>query len=319
MHLLNIRLRPCPPPLDKFHCFHGGKCVVEFEGQRIMNNSIFCRCVHNFHGDRCQLSFDPHVFGYSQTNNGVEGGASSVIAVLLILMIVVFIWCLALHWRLIDRVMTSENEGAVPTEEIKNLVKEPDEATNGFYFQQTMYRIRDPRKSVPFYTSVLGMRLLKQLDFPEAKFSLFFVGYKKSDEIPADETEQKKFALSTHSTIELTHNWECDPNFAGYHNGNSDPRGFGHIGIAVPDVYAACARFEQMGVKFVKKPDDGRMKGLAFILDPDGYWIEIFNPNSVLIDLVVPSENGCAIPVEEERQWQRTHMEMKMWRKNRST
>uniref|UniRef100_A0A183CP68 Lactoylglutathione lyase n=1 Tax=Globodera pallida TaxID=36090 RepID=A0A183CP68_GLOPA len=177
--------------------------------------------------------------------------------------------------------MTSENEGAVPAEEIKNLIKEPDEATNGFYFQQTMYRIRDPRKSVPFYTNVLGMRLLKQLDFPEAKFSLFFMGYKKSDEIPADETEQKKFALSTHSTIELTHNWECDPNFAGYHNGNSDPRGFGHIGIAVPDVYAACARFEQMGVKFIKKPNDGRMKGLAFISDPDGYWIEIFNPNSV--------------------------------------
>ena len=24
-----------------------------------------------------------------------------------------------------------------------------------------------------------------------------------------------------------------------------------------------------------KKPDDGRMKGLAFALDPDGYWVEI--------------------------------------------
>merc|ERR1711879_26789 len=29
------------------------------------------------------------------------------------------------------------------------------------------------------------------------------------------------------------------------------------------------------GVKFQKKPDDGRMKGLAFALDLDGYWIEI--------------------------------------------
>jgi lactoylglutathione lyase len=33
----------------------------------------------------------------------------------------------------------------------------------------------------------------------------------------------------------------------------------------VPDVEAACARFEQEGVRFVKKPNDGRMKGLAFI------------------------------------------------------
>lgn len=32
----------------------------------------------------------------------------------------------------------------------------------------------------------------------------------------------------------------------------------GHIGIAVPDVYKACKRFEELGVKFVKKPDDGK-------------------------------------------------------------
>lgn len=29
------------------------------------------------------------------------------------------------------------------------------------------------------------------------------------------------------------------------------------------------------GVAFKKKPDEGRMKGLAFALDPDGYWLEI--------------------------------------------
>ncbi len=47
----------------------------------------------------------------------------------------------------------------------------------------------------------------------------------------------------------------------------------------MPDVYAACERFEKLGVEFVKKPDDGKMKGLAFIKDPDGYWIEILQPD----------------------------------------
>ena len=45
----------------------------------------------------------------------------------------------------------------------------------------------------------------------------------------------------------------------------------------MPDVYEACERFESLGVDFQKKPDDGNMKGLAFIKDPDGYWIEILS------------------------------------------
>jgi catechol 2,3-dioxygenase-like lactoylglutathione lyase family enzyme len=53
--------------------------------------------------------------------------------------------------------------------------------------------------------------------------------------------------------------------------------GFGHIAMMTPDVYASCDQLEAQGVKFQKKPDEGRMKGLAFALDPDGYWIEIIS------------------------------------------
>ncbi|KAF4371505.1 hypothetical protein G4B88_008220 [Cannabis sativa] len=139
----------------------------------------------------------------------------------------------------------------------------PDEATKGYIMQQTMFRIKDPKLSLDFYSRVLGMSLLKRLDFPEMKFSLYFLGYE--------------------ATIELTHNWgtESDPEFKGYHNGNSDPRGFGHIGITVDDTYKACERFENLGVEFVKRPDDGKMKGIAFIKDPDGYWIEIFDLKTI--------------------------------------
>lgn len=59
-------------------------------------------------------------------------------------------------------------------------------------------------------------------------------------------------------------------------NGNVEPfRGFGHLAVMTPDVYQVCAELEENGVRFQKRPDEGRMKGIAFALDPDGYWIEI--------------------------------------------
>lgn len=80
-------------------------------------------------------------------------------------------------------------------------------------------------------------------------------------------------------TLELTHNYgsETDPNFK-VNNGNEEPhRGFGHIAVMCNDVYAECARLEENGCSFRKKPDEGNMKGLAFVYDPDGYWIEVIS------------------------------------------
>merc|ERR1711936_838243 len=146
-------------------------------------------------------------------------------------------------------------------EEVKNAIKSPDESTSDFIFQQTMFRIKDPKASLAFYTGVLGMRLLKKLDFPEMEFSLYFLGFVPATEIPTDEKERTRWCFSQPATLELTHNWgtEGEEGPTPYHNGNADPRGFGHIGIMVPDVDKACERFQKLGVEFVKKPNDGKM------------------------------------------------------------
>ncbi|KAG0497984.1 hypothetical protein HPP92_002675 [Vanilla planifolia] len=158
-----------------------------------------------------------------------------------------------------------------------------DDATKEYFLQQTMLRVKDPSVSLDFYSRVLGMSLLKRLDFSEMKFSLYFLGYENTFSAPDDPKQRTVWTFGQKATLELTHNWgtENDPDFKGYHNGNSEPRGFGHIGITVDDVYKACERFERLGVEFVKKPDDGKMKGIAFIKDPDGYWIEIFDLKTI--------------------------------------
>ncbi|HUG03416.1 MAG TPA: lactoylglutathione lyase [Steroidobacteraceae bacterium] len=163
--------------------------------------------------------------------------------------------------------------------QLKELQSQPDPATSRYLFNQTMLRVRDPASSVAFYSDVLGMQLLKRFDFPEMKFSLYFMAYLRAEDgpVPDAPVERAAYTFRQKATLELTHNWgtEFDPAFGGYHDGNREPRGFGHIGITVPDVHAACERFARLGVEFVKRPDDGKMKGLAFIKDPDGYWIEI--------------------------------------------
>ena len=73
--------------------------------------------------------------------------------------------------------------------------------------------------------------------------------------------------------LELTHNHgtESDSKFRGYASGNTEPgRGFGHIAITVDNIEVACARFEKLGVPFKKRLTEGKMKNIAFLLDPDG-------------------------------------------------
>lgn len=172
---------------------------------------------------------------------------------------------------------------ALSDADVASSLAEPDPSTKDFIFQQTMLRVKDPKASLDFYTRVMGMRLLKKLHFHEMKFSLYFLGFVDAASIPSDEDERTKWLCAQKATLELTHNWGSESDDAvKYHDGNSEPKGFGHIGFVVPDVDKACERFEKMEVKFVKKPNNGKVKGIAFVQDPDGYWIELLNGENLL-------------------------------------
>ena len=118
----------------------------------------------------------------------------------------------------------------------------------------TMLRVGNLERSLAFYTEVLGMRQLRRQDYPDGRFTLAFVGY-------GEESEG--------AVIELTFNWDT----ASYDLGN----GFGHIALAVPDAYAACAEIKNRGGKVTREA--GPMKHgttvIAFVEDPDGYKIEL--------------------------------------------
>ncbi len=154
------------------------------------------------------------------------------------------------------------------------------DATRGFVFNHSMLRVKNPQVALDFYTRVMGMRVLRKLDFPEMKFSLYFLHCSvEGEDAPEDTGERTAWTFSQRGILELTHNWgtENDPDFK-YHDGNAQPQGFGHICFSVPDLDAAIAWFDENQVTFVKRADQGKMKDVAFIKDPDGYWIEIVEP-----------------------------------------
>lgn len=118
----------------------------------------------------------------------------------------------------------------------------------------TMLRVGNLAKSLQFYCEVLGMKLLRQKDYPGGRFTLAFVGY-------GDEAD--------HTVLELTHNWDTDH----YTLGDA----YGHIAIGVDDIYATCERIKAQGGNVVREP--GPMKHgstvIAFVEDPDGYKVEL--------------------------------------------
>ena len=118
----------------------------------------------------------------------------------------------------------------------------------------TMLRVGDLQRSIDFYTNVMGMKLLRQRDNPEFKYSLAFIGFESNPE---------------QAELELTYNYGVDH----YDLGSA----YGHIAVQVPDAKAACDRIREAGGKVTR--DAGPVKGgatvIAFVEDPDGYKIEL--------------------------------------------
>jgi len=118
----------------------------------------------------------------------------------------------------------------------------------------TMLRVGDLQSSIDFYTRVLGMRVLRQSENAEYKYTLAFVGY----------TEESEGAV-----IELTYNWGTEK----YDLGNA----YGHIALGVDDVAATCERIRSAGGNVTREagPVKGGSTIIAFVEDPDGYKIEL--------------------------------------------
>jgi len=129
-------------------------------------------------------------------------------------------------------------------------------------FLHAMIRTNCPQKTIEFYTKGLGLKMIREKQVPQGRFTLYFLG----------ESEQGPM-------IELTHNWDE----RDYSNGDQ----FGHLAFAVDNIYQLCQHLMDLGVTINRPPRDGHM---AFVKDPNGISIELLQKGDNLAP-AAPWEN----------------------------
>lgn len=143
----------------------------------------------------------------------------------------------------------------------------------------TMVRVKDPVRSLEFYRGVLGMKLFSKREFPDAQFTLYFVGYDHTEGY-TEGKEQSVEQASRQSIIELTHNWgtENDSSFKGYYvfggtNHNDDSVvGFDHFSVSCKDSGKFLKELTSRQVIFLHRDIEA---ATATVTDPDGWRVGI--------------------------------------------
>ena len=146
-------------------------------------------------------------------------------------------------------------------------------------------RVKDPKASVPFFERFFLMRVVcvhtigditryymacrAQLDAEGVSDMLFD---------PRSEDAFTILKTLRVPTIELQHhkgteNYETK---YPYHSGNSAPVGFAHLGFMVEDVDELVKAALEAGIYIIKNRGEGAFPQVAWLMDPDGYWIEIY-------------------------------------------
>lgn len=142
-------------------------------------------------------------------------------------------------------------------------------------FLHAMVRVADIDAAVKFYGDGLGLRELLRYENEAGRFTLVFLASPDDIERAGGIPENTSPTAMDIPMVELTYNWDPE-DYAGGRN-------FGHLAYRVGDIYAACERFQKLGVTINRPPRDGRM---AFVRSPDGISVELLQKGKPL----APSE-----------------------------
>jgi lactoylglutathione lyase len=127
-----------------------------------------------------------------------------------------------------------------------------------FRIRHTMLPVSDLDRTMDFYTRLLGMDIMRLREPPGQRVG--YLGYGSEDDGPAFELIQ-----------------------SGPAGAGQVPSWAGHFALYVSDLYKLCETLKKEGVRFTREPEPNRPGSpdlVAYILDPDGYTIELTERHS---------------------------------------
>ena len=117
-----------------------------------------------------------------------------------------------------------------------------------FTFAHNNFNVKDLNKSLKFYEEALGLKEVRRKEAADGSFILVYLGDGES-----------------RHQLELT--WRRDWEKDSYNLGDNEF----HLAFETEDMDAALKKHKEMDCVCFENP----AMGIYFIVDPDGYWLEI--------------------------------------------
>lgn len=140
-----------------------------------------------------------------------------------------------------------------------------------FVFGYTAIRVRDLDRSVAFYRGILGMRLRARFPFPETRGEAAYLT-----------------TIGSNHLLEVNSYAEDSPVAGPYREGEE----LDHLAFEVEDLDAALDHLGRQGHPRVLGPIESRAARWAYVRDPDGIFVEVYERKGARTNARHPARRG---------------------------
>lgn len=142
---------------------------------------------------------------------------------------------------------------------------------------RVMLLVRCATASLRFYREVCGMVLLEQEE-TEGCTTYYLSGTRANSVVVPGSDQTRTRLWNEGPVLALKHIHGTENSKVQVYSApqlSIHSRGYGHVALLVDDVLKSCNQMSSSGVRVHKEVGQGLPAASAYVIDPDGYWVEL--------------------------------------------